>query len=549
MSASAPAGVGVPCRARLPRRVLAVVLVAVALPAVGTPVAEAAIGVTGVTVSATPTQAAAKSVYRLGFRLSDPGQQVKDLTIHLPPGLVGNPLAQPTCAIADFTQDKCAASTAVGSSQVDADPGSLTIDGTIYSLVPQPGEPARLGIVYRSASISSLFVQSAVSLRPEDGGLDSIIKDLPKQAKIGGLLPAETTVKGISLTLRDSFVSNPTSCAPALTRVDITSYAAPTVVASGSVSYTPTGCDKVPFAPKLSVSIGNPARGSSPSLSTVITQSPGEAGIRDAVVTLPVGIVANATSTPTICPAATAEADGCPDGSVVGTATVTSPLLTDDLVGKVFLVGGAPGTLPTLRIDLRGALRIVLVAKVGFSKAGTLQTVLGGIPDVPVSRFALAFRGGETGGALQNTQALCDAARAYSADFTGQNGATFKSAGTATLIGCSKPKPTVRRMPPTVTAKLAPGGTLAVTVAAGSRAIRSLKLALPARPGRGPHPTASSGRVTLAGRVASVGGLPKAGSRRVVVRISGARTLRGKRVTVTVLDVGGRRTIVRARVR
>lgn len=549
MSASVPVGVGVPRRARLPRRALAVLLAAVALPAMGATAAQAAIGVTGVTVSATPTQAAAKAVYSLGFQLSDPGQQVKDLTIHLPPGLVGNPLAQPTCTIADFTQDRCAAATAVGSSQVNADPGNLTIDGTIYSLVPAPGEPARLGIVYRSSSISSLFVQSAVSLRPEDGGLDSIIKNLPRQAKIGGLITADTTVKGISLTLKDSFVSNPTSCAAALTRVDVTSYAAPAVVASGSASYTPTGCAKVPFAPKLSVSIGDPARASSPSLSTIITQSPGEAGIRDAVVTLPAGIVANATSTPTICPAATAEADGCPDGSVVGTATVTSPLLADNLVGKVFLVGGAPGTLPTLRIDLRGALRIVLVAKVGFSSIGTLQTVLSGIPDVPVSRFTLAFRGGKTGGALQNTQALCDAARAYSADFTGQNGATSKSAGTATLVGCAKPKRTVKRTPPKAAAKLATGGTLAVTVTAGSRGIRSLKLSLPAKPARGARRTASSGRVTLVGRVASVSNLPKTGSRRVIVRIGGARAFHGKHVTVTVLDAGGRRTVVKTLVR
>ncbi|MCW2957648.1 MAG: hypothetical protein JWP18_451 [Solirubrobacterales bacterium] len=533
-----------PMHARL--RLTLAVLCSAAASAAGAQTAQAAIGVTDVTSAASPTQAAAATNFSLGFRLSDPGQQIKDLTIHLPPGLVGNPLAQPACPVAQFSADACPAATAVGTSQVNADPGNLTIDGTIYNLVPQPGEPARLGIVYRNPSISSLFVQSAVKLRPEDGGLDSIIKDLPKQALVGGLLPAETTVKGISLTLRDSFASNPTSCAPAASKIDVTSYAAPAVVASGSASYTPTGCDKVPFAPKLTMSIGNPERASSPSLSTVITQAPGEAGIRDAVVNLPVGIVANATSTPVICTADQAAADACPSGSVVGTAAVRSPLLSDELTGSVYLVGGPAGTLPTLRIDLRGTLRILLVAKVGFSSTGTLQTTLSGIPDVPVSRFALVFRGGKTGGALQNTQALCDRARAFSASFVSQAGGTAKSAGNATLTGCAK-KPVVTKAPK-ATAKLASGGMLVVTVQAGTRSIRALKLSLPVRPAAGRR-TAAPGRLRLIGRVASVGGLPKAGTRRVVVRIGGARKLRGKRTAITVLDAGGRRTILRVTVR
>jgi hypothetical protein len=534
-----------PARPR-PRRLgpVLAVLAGLAATAGGAAPAQAAIGVTDVTAVPSTTQAAAPSSFSLGFRLSDPGQQVKDLTIHLPPGLVGNPLAQPACPVADFTADRCAAATAVGSSQVNADPLNLTIDGTIYNLVPRTGEPARLGIVYRNPAISSLFVQSAVALRP-DGGLDSIIKDLPKQALVGGVLPSATTVKGISLTLRSSFITNPTSCAPAPSRVDVTSYVAPGTVASGEASFTPTGCDKVPFAPKLSVSIGNTARGASPSLSTVITQAPGEAGIRDAVVTLPTGVVPNATTTPTLCTIDQNAAGACPDASVVGSAAVRSPLLADELTGKVFLVGGN-GQLPTLTIDLRGTLHIVLVAKVGFSTTGLVQTTLAGIPDVPVSRFALSFRGGPSGGALSNTQALCDQARAFTAAFTSQAGTTATSAGTATLLGCAK-KPAAARAP-RATATLSRSGTLVVTARAGRRSIRTLRLSLAARPAAGRR-SATPGRVRLSGRVASVGGLPKAGSRSVIVRIGGARKLRGTRCAVTVRDTAGHRTVLRVRVR
>lgn len=532
-------------RPRLRRSPLTLVLAVVLAGLGGAPAAQAAIGVTGVTVTPQTTQAAAPSSFGLAFGLSDPGQQVKDLTIHLPPGLVGNPLAQPACPVAQFQADACPRATAVGTSQVNADPGNLTIDGTIYNLVAAPGEPARLGIVYRNPTIASLFVQSAVVLRAADGGLDSVIKDLPRQALVAGLVPADTTVKAISLVLDGKFASNPTSCRPAVTRVDVTSYAAPTTVASGEAAFTPTGCDKVPFAPRLAVSIGTPEQGSSPSLTTVITQGPGEAGIRSAAVTLPAGVTANITSPPAGCPRDQAAAGACPASSVIGTAAVRSPLLADELTGNVYFVTGG-GTLPGLRIELRGALQINLTAQVSFSK-GLLVTTLTGIPDVPVSRFQLAFKGGRTGGVLSNTQALCTGVRRYAATFTSQGDATTTTTGSPELLGCPKSVAKVRRSP-TATARVTARGTLVVTTRAGSRRIRGVRLSLARTPGRGGR-SSTPGRVRLTGRVATVSHLPARGASRVVVRVGGARALRGTRATVRVRDAGGGTTALRVRVR
>ena len=65
-------------------------------------------------------------------------------------------------------------------------PVTLNITGSIYNLTPQPGEPARFGIVLRPVSIPPLpsvlppvILQSAVKLRPTDYGLDSVINDIP----------------------------------------------------------------------------------------------------------------------------------------------------------------------------------------------------------------------------------------------------------------------------------------------------------------------------------------------------------------------------------
>jgi hypothetical protein len=530
------------------RPTVLVVLAAVGVSLAAVPSAHAALGVTGVTTSAAPTQAGAHAAYSLGFRFSDPGQQVKDLTIHLPPGLVGNPLAQPVCPLAQFTADQCAAATAVGTSQVNADPMDLTIDGTIYSIQAQPGEPARLGIVYRNPTVAKMFVQSAVSLRAADGGLDSTIKDLPRQATIAGLLPTDVTVKGISLALQSSFISNPTSCGPATTRVDATSYAAPSTVTSGAASYTPTGCEKVPFAPKLTVSIANTGRGLSPALSTVITQAAGEGSVKGAVVTLPDGIGPNLAGLGATCTQSDAAAGSCPDTTSVGTASAQTPLLRDPLAGQVYLVAPpAAGQLPTLLIDLRGALRIALKATVGISKQGRLETTLDDIPDVPLSRFALSFKGTGTTGVLSNVEDLCTKARPFLATFTAQGGLAAQSTGNATLTGCKAvAKPATRG--PRAIATLGRSGTLLVDVHAGARRIRGVRVTL-ARSGRAGAVSSRPGRARLRGRTVTVDRLAKRGTSRVVVRVRSARSAIGARVTVSVVDSAGRRTAVRARVR
>ncbi len=74
------------------------------------------------------------------------------------------------------------------------------------------------------------------------------------------------------------FVSNPTSCAPATTTIDATAYDG--TQGSGSASFTPTGCDKLAFAPTLSATIDPGAKGGRPTLTTVVESPPGQANAR-----------------------------------------------------------------------------------------------------------------------------------------------------------------------------------------------------------------------------------------------------------------------------
>src|SRR3954471_4129161 len=82
------------------------------------------------------------------FGSDDP---VRNLVIHLPAGLVGNPKAVPACPQADFQSDSCDPSTRVGTTAVDTrttlpvtGPTDISASGFIYNVEPNADEPARL---------------------------------------------------------------------------------------------------------------------------------------------------------------------------------------------------------------------------------------------------------------------------------------------------------------------------------------------------------------------------------------------------------------------
>jgi hypothetical protein len=149
------------------------------------------------------------------FGTADP---VRDLHIHLPPGLVGNPNAVPACSQADFANRACPANTRVGTTSALATatvllvPVDATATGEVYNVVPDADEPARLGVVLSALAgigqVPPLPVE--VGLRP-DGGLDTTIRNIP--ATVSGL---PTVIKSMDLhlggTTAPTFMTNPTSC-------------------------------------------------------------------------------------------------------------------------------------------------------------------------------------------------------------------------------------------------------------------------------------------------------------------------------------------------
>src|SRR4051812_41208179 len=197
-------------------------LLALALPLVLAAPAQADFGISTFTAAPTNPAAGAHSDFNIAFDV-DGSDDIRNLDLNLPPGLVGNPNATPKCARATFESGTCPANTIVGSTSADVNLGlSITASGDVFNLEPMAGEPARLGLrLDAPANLANpIRLESAVSIRStSDFGLTSRVRDMPNEALLlFGILPVPITVTHVDLTLKGdlgggkAFMTNPTSC-------------------------------------------------------------------------------------------------------------------------------------------------------------------------------------------------------------------------------------------------------------------------------------------------------------------------------------------------
>jgi hypothetical protein len=522
-------------------RLCLLVLAAAAGAALALPgVAGADVTVDSFSVTPSTTAAGAHPDVTIDEQFSYGGStsdSVLNTTLHLPAGLLGNPQASPKCAESDFEADTCPDDTRVGSTVVGASIGGLlptNSDGDIYNLVPDATHPAVLGIVVRPIG-GKIFLKSPISLRTSgDFGIESPVNDQPNSVSGLSVQITSTTITlfGTRPWLLTPFMSNPTSCKPAISSLDATSHEAPTHTSSKSSTFTPTDCDKEPFAPKLTATMGAAGatgKNSHVPFQATITQAPGEAAQLSATVTLPSSVSSAVSAISTLCTSDQLAAAACPDAARLGTATIASPLLPTAVQGPVFAIL-RPGQLPGIGVEFGGVLPFVLSGNTGLA-SGRLQNVFTGLPDVPLTSFSLAIDGGPHG-LLVATRDLCGGP-ASTADgaLTGQNGASVNVSAPVTIVGCGKAA--VKKPHAKASARGLHGGhpLLQVTVLKGTSKLRSVSVTLPkslmvANPKRGLKAVGakfklSKKRINLSRKGKLTLRLPSGGASRVTARLSG----------------------------
>lgn len=379
-----------------------------------------------------------------------PIEHLKDTVVHVPAGFVGNPTATPVrCTASELTAASpddptlripdCPDDSQVGIAHVVTHQPGLGPDIVpVYNMVPRPGAPAEFGFSYDAITIGIV-----ARLRP-DNGIDLVARDAPSSVAISEVdvtlwgVPAGSShdnQRGICL---ENYMGNfqgrtcptnarpvpflrlPTSCGDPLPwSVDLTTYTHPDPPGFHADTTTPRteGCQFLPFQPTFSLvpSVTTPHTPSGVDARLTMPQDTSatglaEADVRSTTVTLPDGMTINPSGADGLQACTDAELnlgqDGvatCPDGSKIGTVTLTSPLLDHPIDGTVYLRTQASndplsGNLFRLAIEVRSDNDGIDLKLPGSVRAdpftGQITTTFDDLPQLPFSELDLHFKTG-----------------------------------------------------------------------------------------------------------------------------------------------------------
>jgi hypothetical protein len=415
----------------------------------------------------TPT-AAAYSPLIVHLDRQDGSQNLSQISVTLPPGATGKLAGIPKCSdaqialaqsrshpgegAAEAASSSCPSTSAIGTVTVaaGAGPHPFYVTGNAYLAGPYEGAP-----------FSAVFVTSAVA-GPFDLGVVVVRAALyidPNTAQVTTRSdPLPTILQGIPLDVRSvtvdvnrpQFTLNPTNCTP----MTVTGAATSTQgqIAPLSSRFQVGGCQALSFHPTLTASTGGKAsKAGGASLTVKVTSGPGQANIAKTDLTLPKVLPSRLSTIQKACPDQTFNANPatCNEGSVIGTATVHTPLLAGPLVGPGYLVSHGGAAFPDVEFVLQGeGITLILDGKTDI-KHGITYSRFETVPDAPVSTFEAVLPTGPhsalTASARGKNQFnLCGSSLAMPTVITAQNGAVINQTTKIAVTGCPKVKALTR---------------------------------------------------------------------------------------------------------
>lgn len=386
----------------------------------------------------------------VAFGRGDGDQYLSGVSATLPKGMTAKIKGVARCSASAIAAEACPAEARVGTVAVQAGPGEApyALSGPVYLTDGYKGGAYGMVVIVHVQAgpydLGNVVVRQALRIDPETAQVTVDSDPLP-QIKEGVVLRLRELVMHVD---RTDFVRNPTSCGPAAFGAGLTGSSG--AVARPAATLALTGCERLPFRPKIAVALRNRTqmrKGAHPRLTATVTQRESEAGLRSAQVALPTGVALQASNAETLCEKADAARDACPKASIVGSATADTTILGRRLFAPVYFVKGtrrtATGkevaTLPTLYVPLSGdGVRVNLRGETSVSH-GRLVTTFGAIPDQPITTFTLNIDGGRRG-IIAATRDLCAGRLRASARFAGWNGKKAPTRTPAITTACAAAK-------------------------------------------------------------------------------------------------------------
>jgi hypothetical protein len=403
----------------------------------------------GFQVGSTNLQAGGFTGFELSLDNPDGDQALTGLTVQLPKGVAALLSTVEPCGEPQAAQGTCGAASRVGSSVASSGygPEPVNLEGQVYLTGPYDGAPFGIEVVTPAVAgpfnLGDVIVRSRILVNRETAQV-TIVSD-----------PFPTFVKGVPVDLkqikvsvdRPDFEFNPTSCDP--TTINATLTGAQGAATSPSSPFQVSGCGNLPFKPVFTASTsGNATKANGASFVVKVTSKGlGEADIEKVDLQLPKALPARLTTLQKACTEGTFNVNpaSCPEGSVIGTAVIHTPVLKNPLTGPAYLVSHGGAAFPDVEFVLQGEnITLVLDGKTAIKNQITYSK-FEAAPDAPFTTFETILPQGPHSALTSNVPAkakfsLCGQTLNMPTEITAHNGTLIKQTTKITVQGCKAVK-------------------------------------------------------------------------------------------------------------
>jgi hypothetical protein len=404
----------------------------------------------GFNAQSTNLQAGAFTNFVLELSRPDGDQALGTVSMHLPPGNAALLSSVKLCSDAQADVDACPPESEVGEAIAVAGLGSepyTETGGRVFITGPYGGAPFGLEIVSPAVAgpfnLGTVTVRSRLYVNPNDASITIISDPLPTQLR-GIPLQLKRVIVNVN---RPRFEFNPTNCSAM--RIEGTVTGAEGAAAGVSSPFGVTNCQGLPFSPKLAAATkGHASKADGASFQvTVRSAGVGQANIAKVRLQLPKALPARLTTLQKACTeqAFAANPASCPEGSVIGAATIHTPVLSSPLSGPAYLVSHGGAAFPDVEFVLQGeGITLVLDGKTQIKNQITYSK-FESAPDAPFTVFETVLPTGPHSALTTNLPEkdkfnLCSSSLSMPTEIVAQNGVVLKQTTKIALQGCKKVK-------------------------------------------------------------------------------------------------------------
>ncbi len=400
----------------------------------------------------TSTQAGAFSQFDLEIGRPDGQQALSGVTVTLPPGIAALLSSVTPCREPPAGREwSCGSESLVGHSSASSGLGNepIALPGDAYLTTGYDGAP--FGILVRTKAEAGPFdlgyvnVRSRINVNPETAAVTITTDPGPHgDALITMLKGIPVQLKRLVVSVdRPNFEFNPTNCNP----MSITGTLDGSEGASVGVfsRFQVGGCEQLPFHPVLTAAVGGHASKADGASFDVNVQGQGlgVANVRKVELQLPAQLPSRLSTLNKACLATTFEANpaSCPPESVIGMASVHTPVLKSPLSGPAYLVSHGNAAFPDVEFVLQGeGIMLVLDGHTDIKK-GITYSRFESAPDAPFTSFEADLPAGPHGilGAYVSEKEpyeLCHGKLEMPTTITAQDGAVIEQDTPITPTGC-----------------------------------------------------------------------------------------------------------------